>query len=107
MRVPVLYSKQHILNALNDNMGLKKKVKKLEKQLQDVKQDKQRGNNIMCNELKGMNLIESCEIDASIAVGHDQLWFGNYKPELMTKEQLDKMKKWGWFEDEDAWSTFI
>lgn len=63
---------------------------------------KQKENRI----LNGMNLIAKYEPDADMHAEHDQIWFGSYRPDLMTEEERQQMERWGWREDCDSWSRY-
>jgi hypothetical protein len=54
--------------------------------------------------LSGMNLIAKYEPDADLSAEHDIIWFGHYQPDLMTEEEREQMKRWGWHEDMESWS---
>ncbi len=41
-----------------------------------------------------------------VGVGHDQIFFGDYKSD-MPAEDLGRLEALGWFEEEGAWSTFV
>lgn len=56
--------------------------------------------------LDGMNLIAKYEPDADMHAEHDQIWFGEYRPEEMTEAEREKMKRLGWFVDAESWSHF-
>jgi len=61
--------------------------------------------------IDGMKLITSKmtneELDGyEINPAHDQIFCGEYAPDRMSKDEIDQLKKLGWFEDEDAWSIF-
>jgi hypothetical protein len=56
----------------------------------------------------GIAIILKYEPSTPIAARHEQLWVGDYDftYEKMTDEGKALMEKMGWFEDEDAWSSY-
>ena len=48
------------------------------------------------------------ELDSyGIQAAHDELWFGSYCAESMTKKDMQRLEELGWTEDEDAWHACI
>ena len=47
------------------------------------------------------------EPDDELSVGHDQIWFGKYTGEKMNEGHKKTLDQLGWFDDEEAWSSFV
>jgi hypothetical protein len=62
----------------------------------------------MDRRLEGMLIIAKYEPKSRLAVGHDQIWFGNYETrERMTEAEQARMAELGWSEHEDAWHCYV
>ena len=57
----------------------------------------------------GLSIILKYSPSVDIRPGHDKIWAGDYEEILvkMTKEEKAFMENGRWFEDEEAWSTFL
>ncbi len=58
--------------------------------------------------IEGLKIIDQYVKDKNLCAEHDQIWFGDYEESVntMTIDEKTKLEKWGWFEDEEAWSHF-
>jgi len=57
--------------------------------------------------LKGIEIIRKYEPNADVAVGDDSIYIGEYDPDKMTVEELEKMEELGFLEEEDSWMKFL
>lgn len=56
------------------------------------------------------NIMKNHNIeDRYICAEHDQIWYGDFKKTIAVMNETDvaQMSKWGWFEAEDSWTTFV
>lgn len=56
--------------------------------------------------IEGLTILVKYYPDDEFAAEHDQIWYGQYEPEKLTREDLSKLKKLSWFENYDSWSHF-
>jgi len=58
--------------------------------------------------IEGIKIISKYvkDDDYDFHPGHDQIWFGAYDIVTDIKDIL-KLRKLGWFEDEESWSAFV
>lgn len=59
--------------------------------------------------LPGILIISKWQEKEQVAVGHDQLWYGDFEStvEKMNSDEVTELAILGWFENDDSWSCFI
>jgi hypothetical protein len=55
--------------------------------------------------VKGLALIMKYSPDSVLVTADDQLWCG--AGVKMNNVDVQRMKDWGWFEDEESWSHYV
>lgn len=45
--------------------------------------------------------------ESNFQASYNQIWCGKYSGQLMSSDDLKRLTKLGWFEDEGAWSKLI
>lgn len=57
--------------------------------------------------INGMLLILKYQPKAMIYVGHDVIYFGKSNDYTISKEDLQLLSSWGWYEDEELWAKNV
>ncbi len=57
--------------------------------------------------LAGLQILATYSPDFEMAAEHDQIWAGHTDQIKMSSEDLEQMRKMGWFIDMDSWSHYV
>lgn len=61
------------------------------------------------NFIEGINIIAKYvpkDSDFNFAAEHDKIYFGEYGW-VTDKNDIDRLNRLGWFEDEDSWAYYV
>ena len=61
------------------------------------------------NFIDGLNIIAKYipkDSDRNLAAEHDKIYYGEYDW-VTDKEDIERLEKLGWFEDEDYWAYYV